>query len=126
MRDRRYGHSARMAALAERVRRLQEIHACTNLIKWYFAPADHDRAIRAAWAFSGMCPSAENSMGDGRFGLFQIAPSDVGMESWDGSLLLNPVRNVAAARVLVDRLGWYSFPAGPVPPPTEHSAWMED
>ena len=120
------GRTARWAALRERIRRMEEVETLERLIRWYFNPKDHERALRAAWAFSGLRPDAVGRMGEGRFGLFQLTPCDAGLESWDGDLLLNPVRNVAAARIVVDRLGWYAFPAGPVPPPTVVAADMED
>lgn len=121
-----YGRRAGWEPLAALFRREAELQAYKSLIRRYFDPADYDHAIRVAWAVSRMDAGAIGVVAPGRMGLFQLLPSEVGLADHEAEWLLNPVRNAAAARNLVDRVGWASFGPLPFPSTAESAEDVED
>jgi len=90
---------------------------CEKLIRSYFPPRAHVRAIWIAYQISGMYPGDTSAVGENLWGLFHIDPLAVGLGETEGWLLLNPIRNVAAAVDLWNRFGWSVFGANILKPP---------
>jgi len=93
----------------QEILRRHQVDDCEKLIRWYFPPPAHTRAVWVAWQVSQMHPGDMSKTGENLWGLFHIDPMSVGLPEREGWRLLDPVRNVAAAFKLYARYGWSVF-----------------